>query len=64
MTLEEQTVCFSKELSLLTNKYADEFDLTYEAMVGAIEMHKLWLVYGFYENFDNEEEEDGGDLEG
>ena len=43
MNDREQTQAFADELDTLVKRYADEFDLTYATVVGALQM-KIWLL--------------------
>jgi len=38
MTQQEQINCFAKELTKLIDRYADEFDLSYAAVVGVLKI--------------------------
>jgi hypothetical protein len=55
MTLEEQTKHFSDELTRLTDRFANEYNLNYESMVGAMELHKQWLLHGLFTTWDEQQ---------
>ena len=43
MNEKDQLQAFADDLDKLVNRYRDEFDLTYGAVVGALQM-KSWLL--------------------
>jgi len=59
MDQEQQTDIFAQELKNLTNRFCDEYDLTYESMIGAMEVHKGRMLYQMVaQEIEMEEEED------
>jgi len=60
MTAEEQTQALADDLDALVRRYALEFDLTYAAVVGVlqIKIHLLCESAGNQYQDDEEEEED------
>mgnify|MGYP005822494023 CR=1 FL=1 len=64
MKQEAQQLSFSEALTSLTDRYTNEFDLTYESMIGVMEMHKLWLVHTLYEEQESEEPVEDEDDDG
>ena len=68
MKQEAQQLSFSDALTALTDRYSHEYDLTYESMIGCMELHKLWLVNTLHEeedpepvDFEDEEDDEDGE---
>ena len=68
MTPEKQVTAFRSEISLIVERYALEFDISYTEMVGVLEEAKFWVLLdsaGLVENEEEEvEEEEDDDSEG
>lgn len=44
MTEREQQAAFAKDLEAMVNRYANEFDLSYESILGCFEIEKATLL--------------------
>lgn len=62
MKLEDQIAIYDKELFNLAKRMSENFNLTYEAMIGTLEMHKAKLVYNYYLDLEVQEDEQQGDV--
>ncbi len=56
MDQKDQQYAFRNDLENLTERYSQEFDLTYESMIGAMEVHKSWMLHCL--NHEHEELDD------
>ena len=44
MDQSEQIACLTRDLIALTDRYYDEYDLSYQAVVGVLEIHKAIII--------------------
>ena len=58
MTEQEQSKAFSCDLDALIDRYRQEFDLTYNSIVGALEFAKADVLKEALEMFDEDEDDD------
>jgi len=56
MTQEDQQIAFATELEHLICRYTTEFELTYESMVGCIEIQKAYLIHDLNKIHERDEE--------
>lgn len=49
MTSQQQTVIFQLELGKLIDRFADEFDLDYQSIIGCLEIQKHELLTELFE---------------
>jgi len=56
MDQQDQQAAFRNDLENLTERYCQEFDLTYESMIGSMEVHKAWMLHLLNHEHDEEDE--------
>ena len=58
MTQERQMSAFKEAIESVIERFADEFDLTYCAMIGVLEETKFWLLLESVDLVPDEDEEE------
>jgi len=60
MNQSDQQIAFSEALERLVHRFCSEFELTYESMIGCLEIQKAYLIHDLNRYHESDEENEEG----